>query len=190
MLDVVLIAARAWLGSLFLYSSGLKLVRYRETRSAVIAYGILPPTVASAAGLLLPWAEAGAGVALLVGRPPIAGPLLGLALGGSFSYGAMRVIRRRQDVPCGCTGTAGERVNLVTLLRAGLIVASCFVLLIFSESAQLPPVAILVIAAASMLPALAAVYRKLRSSRKYDELRLASRTEVRRLEELLASPPT
>lgn len=109
--------ARAWLGSLFVYSAGLKLAQHDHGRSSVKGYKLLPARLATPAGLLLPWVELLTALSLLLGRFYPLGPLLGAFLGTSFASSSFAVLRQKADVPCGCTGNIDDRVSRTTFIR-------------------------------------------------------------------------
>jgi len=107
-----------WLGTMFIYTAGLKLVYYDQANRLIHPYGILPRRISTLIGYLLPWTELLAGILLLSGVFFPVGPLIGLILGVSFAYAAARVLRQGAEVPCGCIGMTGDRVDFTTLARA------------------------------------------------------------------------
>lgn len=123
-----------WLGTMFVYSAGLKFTRYDRAHSLLAPYRILPRRLAAAAGLALPWAELLAGLLLLLDLLAPGGPLLSLFLGASFAYAAASALLRRAKVPCGCTGSDRDAVGRATLLRALTIVASSSLLLVLAPA--------------------------------------------------------
>ncbi|HEV8634848.1 MAG TPA: MauE/DoxX family redox-associated membrane protein [Chloroflexota bacterium] len=178
----------AWLGSMFVYSAGLKIARYDHARGFLRPYAILPPRLASAAGILLPWVELATGILLLFGLPSPVGPLLGTALGASFAYGSFQVLRRRADVPCGCTGATDDRVNRTTLLRALVIALSGLFILV--NGATRPPVSVVVpLVLLSLVPAGVGVYRRTRATQQHQRHAQRLQEELIRLRRVLAAPP-
>lgn len=120
---------RLWLSSMFIYSAGLKLASYDRAGSLVKAYKLLPQPVATVAGFALPWTELLTAMSLLLGRLYPLGPLSSASLGASFAYGSYDVLRRKADVPCGCTGQSRDRVDRTTLVRACAITVSSLLIL-------------------------------------------------------------
>lgn len=184
-------AGRIWLGSLFLYSSSLKLANYEESRGAVARYEVLPGGLASAAGTMLPWVESIAGAFLLFDPAGAVGPFLAASLGTSFSFGAVTALRRRTDVPCGCAGNQRDRVGRATAIRAAAMVASSGLLFLHRGSArsrcQVKTTAF--VAAASFLPAAASVYGRAEQNRRHKARAENSRQLVDRMTRLLAADP-
>lgn len=183
-------AARAWLGSLFIYSAGLKLAHYNRAGSLVREYDMLPKPLATIAGFALPWAELLTAMSLLLARLYPLGPLLGASLGTSFAFGSFHVLRRKADVPCGCTGKAQDRVDRTTLMRA-LAITSCSLLVLRAHrhnDARLPLVAVVAASSASVLPGGLALYQRVRHARLRKERLRRTQHMVVKATELLATP--
>lgn len=155
---------RAWLGSMFIYSAGLKLAHYDRAGFRVTAYDVLPRSMATAAGFALPWAELLTATSLLIGRLYPLGPLLGASLGSSFAYGSFRVLRRKADVPCGCDGGTRDRVDRATLARALAITSSSLLVLGVGKHnhASIPTKAVTAVSLGSLLPAGMTLYQRRR----------------------------
>lgn len=188
---LISILVTAWLGSMFVYSASLKLVRYNRGAGIVKPYRVLPSGIDLAVGFLLPWGELLGGVLLLSGQFSPVGPLLGAALGASFAYGSLRVLHRGAVVPCGCTGAESDRVKRTTLIRALLItLCSLFVLGIDQQSPARPPILISVaLVSASLLPAVLSFWRQSRRARLRRRPLRHDQAEIARLLRLLADPP-
>ena len=135
-MSTIIAMLRFWLGSMFLYSSGLKLANYSQATKAVENYQILPREANTIVGLSLPWLELLAAILTLKGRPRLVGPIITGMLGVSFAYASNHTIQRKADVPCGCSGTEHDKVNSVTLLRAITIVLSSALLLVGQKSTE------------------------------------------------------
>ncbi len=188
---LISIALTAWLGSLFVYSAGLKFAWYDRAGSLVKPYGILPQRIGSAAGFLLPWVELSAGILLLLGSLFPTGPLLGAILGAFFAYASFRVLRRGADVPCGCTGGTEDRVNRTTLIRALFITASSFFLSAnWSEPTYLPILVVVPIFLVSLLPAGASIYRRIRAVQWQQQRVRHLQVEIVRARRILTAPPS
>lgn len=114
---------RAWLGTMFVCSAGMKLADYPSSRSVVSAYGILPASFTRPIGLALPWFEMLVGLVILFAGSSVVGPMLGIALAICFVVATSMVLRRGTPVPCGCSGSADDTVTLRTLARSLFILA-------------------------------------------------------------------
>ncbi len=190
MAAITLIVA-VWLGTMFVYSAALKLARYDRARNVVKPYRVLPPPVASAAGLLLPWFELSTGLLILFGWWFPLGPLLGAALGACFAAGSSMVLLRGDEVPCGCTGNAQERVTTATLSRALLIAGTSVTLLATGRSrgsVSLPFPVLGLLALLSILPALLGIQRDFRAARRERRQARHTRDEIVRLQAVLSAP--
>lgn len=114
----------AWLGSMFVYSAGLKIAHYDTASSLIKPYRVLPPRIGVVAGLVLPFVELLTGILLLLGFLFPTGPMLGVILGITFAYASFRVLRRGANIPCGCAGATQDRVTWTTFIRALFITAA------------------------------------------------------------------
>ncbi len=65
-MERVALAARAWLGTMFVYSAALKLAHYDQAGRTVTPYCVAPQRLEGAAGFALPWAELFAAASLLL----------------------------------------------------------------------------------------------------------------------------
>lgn len=193
-MTVIPLIIRAWLGSLFVYSAALKFVRYEQAGRLARPYNIMPKRLAGAVGVALPWAEGLAAFGLLSGRLHPLGPVVGTSLGASFAYSAAHVVRRRADVPCGCTGNgeSGDRVTRITLARA-LAIMSCSLLILaprrHTREGVSPPLSA-VITVVSVLPAVAALRRRVREARQREQRARQQAHTIEQLTRILAMPPT
>lgn len=188
---LISVALTVWLGSMFVYSAGLKFVWYNRAGNLVKPYGILPQRISSAVGFLLPWVELLTGCCLLLGLLFPAGPLLGAILGAFFSYASFRVLLRGADVPCGCTGGTEDRVNRTTLIRAMFITASSFLLLGagWSEPTHLPILVVVPIFLVSLLPAGVRIYHRIRAAQWQQQRTQHLQAEIIRARHILAASP-
>lgn len=183
--------ARVWLGSMFFYTAGLKLVWYDRNGCHVKAYQLLHESLAPTVGFLLMFAEFLTGITLFTGWFFPLGPLLGTLLGASFAYASLKVLMRKGDVPCGCAGTSKSRVNWTTLIRALCIVAFCVFVFLFDQRGGVvfQPAAIFLVILISLLPAGLALLNRMRSIRLYRQRVQRDKEEIARLRRLLATQP-
>lgn len=186
------LALRAWLGTMFAYSSLLKLVHYDDSLHAVQQYALLPSRIATVAGALLPWCELGVAYALLRGRWYPLGPTGVASLGASFAIGSGTALHRKRQTPCGCTGGHDEVVDKWTLGRALAMTAGGLFLIGHRREYQMtfPPLFIVPsLLATSVWPAALAVGMRLSTMRQRRQRARRGTTTVAALVELLASPP-
>lgn len=186
MFALFLLVVTIWLGALFLYTAGMKLVRYRASASGLVHYRLGPPRLALLAGVALPWAEVVCAALILSGS--VFGPLLGLLLGVAFTTTSATVLARRITTPpCGCAG-GSERVGRMTLCRAIAVAGGSGLLLISmvaGSDPELPAALVLAVVSAACCPALVA---GIRSVRYHVAARAARRIElaaIRKSEDLL-----
>jgi hypothetical protein len=186
-----LTAARVWLGSMFVYTAGLKLANLEREGTGVMEYQILPRRVARVVGFALPFGELLAGGLLLVGRIYPTGPLLAASLGSGFGYGAYTALRGESDAPCGCTGRREDRVTRVTLMRA-IVIASCSISLLVAGKRSFPrlsgrlaaPVLLL-----ALVPGARSAQERLRLQLQINEESARRNQRITELTRVLAVPP-
>jgi Methylamine utilisation protein MauE len=145
------LALTVWLGSMFVYSAGMKLAQYSRAGGLLTPYAVLPRQLSVPAGYLLPWAELTAGALLLLGVLYPMGPLLAIGLATAFGYGSARVLSRGVRVPCGCT-SGGDPVTRQTVVRA-VAIATAGVYLLGTQPPQLSVPAVAALLVLSLLPA-------------------------------------
>lgn len=137
-MEMAVTLARGWLGSMFLYTAGMKLGQYRDAGRIVQSYNILPRRGAQLVGLSLPWVELLSGLAVLSRRGHRVGATLSAVLGASFMFAAVIVLKDKRLVPCGCTGREDQIVDLTTVLRGAMIVLSAGIALMGSIRGPVP----------------------------------------------------
>jgi len=190
-MERVALAARAWLGTMFVYSAALKLAHYDQAGRTVTPYCVAPQRLEGAAGFALPWAELFAAASLLLGRLYPFCPLVSAMLGSVFAYGSFDVTRRRADVPCGCTGSTSERVTRATLGRAVAITSGSLLVLAARRRtySRLPAVFVVCASSLSIVPALIDVSGRVRHARRHTQRKRHSKEAAESLTRVLASPP-
>lgn len=141
-MHVVALAASVWLSSVLLATGCMKLARYRRSRALLVRQAALPERLAIATGLFLPWAEIGCGVAILWGGTASrVGGAGAAALGTGFAYTTIRLLRRENRSPCGCTGSARDEATALSVLRALAVVGVGLAVALPSAGGGLLPVA-------------------------------------------------
>ncbi len=112
-----------------LFYAGLQKVRhFAAFLAGVRAYEILPPDYASWFGRLLPAAEIGLGIVLILGVLPRLFATASILMFLTFFAAVAVNIRRGREIPCFCFGASSSNVGWHTLLRAGLFVLASLVL--------------------------------------------------------------
>ena len=187
MISTAATLATVWLGTLFVYTGAGKLADHRHAATALDGYRLLPPLAARVVARPLPSLELGAGLALLSSPFHVAGAVVAASLGVAFAAASVSVLVRKIEGPCGCSAGGGERVTLMTPLRAVAIVAASGVSVAGSGVPD-APIAI-VLAALAGVPALLGTARSWRHRRTHyrpTEPRVTA-AEIARLTRLLAT---
>lgn len=128
-------AARLLLGGLFLYASLEKISKPYHFAAAVEAYQLLPPTLVGVAAVLLPWMEAVAATALIIGFQPRSAVLVLSGLMVIFMAAIAITMARGLAIDCGCGLLVERPVGWLALLEDGLLLG----LLLALYAALLPP---------------------------------------------------
>lgn len=186
------IIARIWLGSMFLYAAGLKLVWYDQNGCHVKAYQLLPESFAPTVGSILIFAELIAGISLLTEWFFPLGLVLAIVLGATFGYASLRVLLRKADIPCGCAGKTKSRVNWTSLIRASFIVIVSIFLLIVDQAGGfvLSQTLILLVIVFSLLPAAFVLRTRIGFARLNLRHIKQEEDEIARVIRLLGTQPT
>lgn len=137
-MKIVQTVPRLWLGTMLVYTAARKFPHLDEFGNVVRRYGVLPDTLAGTVGVSLPFIELLAGLTLVLDRLFPIGPMLSAGLGASFSYAGASVLRRGEDVPCGCAGQKHEHVERLTVVRGfAIVVASATAYLVRKPDAKI-----------------------------------------------------
>ena len=178
----------AWLGSMFLYSAALKFADYPRSAQAVLNYRVLPTSFATGVGLVLPWVELAVAISLLCVPAWRPGAAIAVGLGSVFVLSSVSVLWRKIDISCGCAGSnGGDRVGVVTCLRACAIVAAGSALMIGRASAM-PRLALGAVVVLSLAPALISFGRRIIAAQQARAEKASQERDVVQLLNLLASP--
>jgi len=113
------LAARLFMGSIFIYASIAKIAKPAAFAKDMYNYQVLPDVLINLTALVLPWLELFLGLCLLAG---IWMPGAVLAVNGlliAFLGALVFNMARGLDVDCGCFSTqaAGKPADLLTVLR-------------------------------------------------------------------------
>ncbi len=197
MLTVIATLILIWLASLLLCAAGLKLIDLAPLRASIGALSAETPLHRAGGHLarIVVAAELAVGVLLLGGVSREVGAVGATLLGTGFAAAGTIAIRRGSNMPCGCSSDASERFSYVTVAR-GAAIAAAGIVTFFGEPSPLPLSLIIVIAAASITPAVIASWMRTRSAQHVQLAGLAhvqngeiDTAELSRLRILLATEP-
>ncbi len=116
----VLLAARLYLGGVFLLACWHKVLDPGAFALDVATYQVLPLSLVNLVAVTLPWVELGAGVMLVVGLRPRAGALLCAAMMAVFLAALVAALARGLDMSCGCFASQAaeeDPISTLTVLR-------------------------------------------------------------------------
>jgi len=114
------LAARLFIGGLFVYASIYKILSPEDFATAIRNYLILPPAWSNLAALMLPWAELIAGSFLVLGIQSRPAALLTTGMLGAFLVAVVYAYVTGLDIDCGCFGSPQSspgRVGVYHILR-------------------------------------------------------------------------
>jgi len=102
------LAARLTLGGVLLVAGFLKYDEVDKSQMAVRAYEMLPVSLANFIGIVLPFAEIGMGVLLILGAVTRITAALSALLMVVFVIGISQAWARGLSIDCGCFGGGGQ----------------------------------------------------------------------------------
>ena len=113
------VAARALVGSVFVYAGWLKAFDRQQMVIAVSAYDVLPRAWVGPVAAALPWIEIGVGLFLLVGLFVRFSAIAATALVGTFIIAMLQAKARGLPIDCGCfsSGGRGDGVGWSDIIR-------------------------------------------------------------------------
>jgi putative oxidoreductase len=118
----IALAARLYLGTIFLLACWHKLLDPAAFAIDIATYQILPLAVINPMGIVLPWVELGAGVMLLVGFRTRAAAMLVTGMMAMFLVAISIAVAKGLDMSCGCfasQGAAEDPISWRTIVRDG-----------------------------------------------------------------------
>lgn len=136
--DYLNIAARVFLGFLFIFASVDKVANPEAFSASIANYKLLSPLFISLAATLFPWVELLSGLALVFGIFPRGSAFLLSSLLIIFTAAVLSALVRGLDISCGCFSQdpAVGKVGWIKILEnVGLIVLTTF--LFYSTSVKL-----------------------------------------------------
>lgn len=101
----VLLAFRVILGGIFLAASISKIMDMQGFVDTVIAYDLIPATLAEIYGWIIPWIELFIGWALVLGVFPRISAIISILLTISFAIASSYALEKFPDSICGCFGS-------------------------------------------------------------------------------------
>ncbi|AFM27269.1 MauE/DoxX family redox-associated membrane protein [Desulfomonile tiedjei] len=136
------LAARLFIGALFVYASIYKLTNPAEFAVSIRNYLIVPPEWSNFIALTLPWVEIAAGVFLILGVQTKPSALLTTCMLGIFLAALVYAFSIGLDIDCGCFSSGGAssgKIGLYHLTRdSALFLTSLFILLADKGDFSLP----------------------------------------------------
>jgi uncharacterized membrane protein YphA (DoxX/SURF4 family) len=117
---VVALAARLYLGSLFLLACWHKLLEPHAFAVDIATYQMLPLALVNPLAIVLPWVELVAGLLLVLGLRTRAASLLVAAMLAMFTAAIAVALARGLDLACGCfasQGAAEDPISWRTIVR-------------------------------------------------------------------------
>ena len=107
-LDWLGLLARLALGGVLVVAGALKIPTPYKAAAAMRAYELLPNSLASVFGYILPWFEVGLGLLLILGVATRLSGLIGALLMLLFIGAISSAWARGLSIDCGCFGGGGE----------------------------------------------------------------------------------
>jgi putative oxidoreductase len=131
---VLALAARLYLGTIFLLACWHKIAEPSAFAIDIATYQILPLALVNPMAIVLPWAELAAGVMLLVGFRARAAALLIAGMMTMFSVAIGVAVAKGLDMSCGCfasQGAAEDPISWRTIVRdVAWLILALYVLLL------------------------------------------------------------
>jgi len=116
--NIPFIAARLFIGGLFIYAGVPKIINPQGFAQAIYSYQILPDFIIHPAAVILPWVETVTGGFLVAGIWVSGAALLANLMLYVFTAALMITLFRGIDIDCGCFAAAGaEIINPATIAR-------------------------------------------------------------------------
>ena len=131
------LAARVYIGGLFVYASWHKIAHPELFALDVATYEILPLVLVNPMAIILPYVEFIAGVMLIVGFRTRAGAFLATGMLIMFTIALALALAKGLDVACGCFASQTmeeDPISRMTLLRDLLWILLSVYVLIFHRN--------------------------------------------------------
>jgi putative oxidoreductase len=132
----IALAARLYLGSLFVLACWHKILDPHAFAVDIATYQMLPLALVNPLAIVLPWVELFAGGMLLVGLRTRAASLLVAAMLAMFTVAISFAVAKGLDLACGCfasQGAAEDPISWRTIVRDGAWLLLAFYVLRFDR---------------------------------------------------------
>ncbi len=119
---LIALAARLYLGGLFLLACWHKILDPHAFAVDIATYQMLPLALVNPLAIVLPWTELCAGVLLVLGLRTRAASLLVAAMLAMFTVAISVAVSKGLDLACGCfasQGAAEDPISWRTIVRDG-----------------------------------------------------------------------
>ena len=130
------LAARLFIGGLFIYASLNKIMDPASFATSVRNYMIVPPAWSNMIALTLPWIEIGVGLFLVFGIQTKPSALLATAMMGTFLGAIIYAYFIGLDIDCGCFSSAQHsegRIGVYHLVRDSTLFLISFGILLLDK---------------------------------------------------------
>lgn len=129
---VLALAARLYLGAIFLLACWHKLIEPSAFALDIATYQILPLALINPMAIVLPWVELAAGLMLMVGFRTRAAALLVAGMMAMFLAAISMALAKGSNMSCGCfasQGAAEDPISWRTIVRdSGWLLLALYVL--------------------------------------------------------------
>jgi putative oxidoreductase len=126
------LAARLFIGGLFVYASIHKIFDPTDFAASIRNYLVIPASWSNVVALTLPWVEIGAGLFLILGLQTKPSALLTTGMLTVFLAAIIHAYIIGLDIDCGCFGSAassGGKIGIYHIVRdSGVFLISMLVL--------------------------------------------------------------
>ncbi len=126
------LAARLFIGGLFIYASVYKIIDPASFAVSIRNYMIIPAAWSNVAALTLPWIEVLVGTFLIFGIQTRPSALITTGMLAAFLGALVYAYHIGLDIDCGCFSsavTSGGRIGITHIVRdAALVLVSFFIL--------------------------------------------------------------
>jgi uncharacterized membrane protein YphA (DoxX/SURF4 family) len=132
-LDYAYIAARIFIGGMFIYTGIIHILDPVGFAKAITNYQLLPFFSINIFAIILPWTELLAGIAILINRFEKGGALITTLMLATFTIALAISLYKGLDISCGCFSTdpEAEKISWLYLIRDGVLFVISFIIFVF-----------------------------------------------------------
>jgi uncharacterized membrane protein YphA (DoxX/SURF4 family) len=122
-MDYVYIAARIFIGGMFIYTGIIHILDPVGFAKAITNYQLLPFFSINIFAIILPWTELLAGIAILINRLEKGGSLITSLMLAAFTVALAISLYRGLSISCGCfsTNPEAEKISWLYLIRDSVL---------------------------------------------------------------------